>query len=119
MTPLPEKKILAAFIIAVEAGKYKLPRKGGRRHGGTCAAGGKRGGGMPSPCKEKCDILKKRVTFFKSKGRSNDTEGGAGLRIMGIDPGYAIVGVGVLDYEGNRFKTVEYGACLLYTSRCV
>lgn len=32
------------------------------------------------------------------------------MRIMGIDPGYAIVGVGVLDYEGNRFKTVEYGA---------
>ena len=32
------------------------------------------------------------------------------MRIMGIDPGYAIVGVGVLDYEGNRFKTVEYEA---------
>ena len=27
-----------------------------------------------------------------------------------MDPGYAIVGVGCIDYEANRFKTVEYGA---------
>lgn len=32
------------------------------------------------------------------------------MRIIGIDPGYAIVGVGCVDYEGNRFKVVEYGA---------
>ena len=32
------------------------------------------------------------------------------MRILGIDPGFAIVGIGVVDYEGNRFKTVEYGA---------
>ncbi len=32
------------------------------------------------------------------------------MRILGIDPGFAIVGYGVLDYEGNHFKTVEYGA---------
>ncbi len=32
------------------------------------------------------------------------------MRILGIDPGYAIVGYGVLDYDGNKFKTVEYGA---------
>ena len=32
------------------------------------------------------------------------------MRILGIDPGYAIVGVGVVDFEGNRFKVVEYGA---------
>lgn len=32
------------------------------------------------------------------------------MRILGIDPGFAIVGVGVLDYEGNRFKVVDYGA---------
>ncbi len=31
------------------------------------------------------------------------------MRILGIDPGYAIVGYGVIDYEGNRFKTVDYG----------
>jgi crossover junction endodeoxyribonuclease RuvC len=29
---------------------------------------------------------------------------------MGIDPGYAIVGVGVIEYNGQRFKTLEYGA---------
>ena len=32
------------------------------------------------------------------------------MRIMGIDPGYAIVGVGILDYNRNRFSTLEYGA---------
>lgn len=32
------------------------------------------------------------------------------MRILGIDPGYAIVGVGVVDYDGNRFKTVDYYA---------
>ena len=32
------------------------------------------------------------------------------MRILGIDPGFAIVGVGVIDYEGNRFGVVEYGA---------
>lgn len=29
---------------------------------------------------------------------------------MGIDPGYAIVGVGIVDYHRNRFSTLEYGA---------
>ena len=32
------------------------------------------------------------------------------MRILGIDPGYAIMGYGVLDYKGNRFKTVGYGS---------
>ena len=32
------------------------------------------------------------------------------MRILGIDPGYAIVGYGVIDYENNKFKVVEYGA---------
>ena len=32
------------------------------------------------------------------------------MRIIGIDPGYAIVGYGILDYEGNRFRVVDYGA---------
>lgn len=31
-------------------------------------------------------------------------------RIIGIDPGYAIVGWGVVDYDGYRFEAVEYGA---------
>ncbi len=32
------------------------------------------------------------------------------MRIMGIDPGYAIVGVGIVDYNRGRFATLEYGA---------
>ncbi len=32
------------------------------------------------------------------------------MRILGVDPGYAIVGVGTVDYEGNRFKVVDFGA---------
>lgn len=32
------------------------------------------------------------------------------MRILGIDPGYAIMGYGVLDYNGNRFKSVAYGS---------
>ena len=32
------------------------------------------------------------------------------MRIMGIDPGYAIVGWGVVDYDNVRFSLVEYGA---------
>ena len=28
--------------------------------------------------------------------------------ILGIDPGYAIVGVGVIEYSGNKFKVIDY-----------
>lgn len=34
------------------------------------------------------------------------------IRILGIDPGYAIVGFGVLDYDGINFAPIEYGAVL-------
>ncbi|MBR5157164.1 MAG: crossover junction endodeoxyribonuclease RuvC [Clostridia bacterium] len=30
--------------------------------------------------------------------------------ILGIDPGIAIVGYGVLEYVGNKFHTISYGA---------
>ena len=30
--------------------------------------------------------------------------------ILGIDPGLAIVGFGVLEYKGNRFRTLGYGS---------
>lgn len=30
--------------------------------------------------------------------------------ILGIDPGYAIVGYGIVKYEGNRFTPLKYGA---------
>mgnify|MGYP000196543170 CR=1 FL=1 len=32
------------------------------------------------------------------------------MRILGIDPGYAIVGYGALDYNAGRFGVVEFGA---------
>lgn len=32
------------------------------------------------------------------------------MRILGIDPGYAIMGWGVIDNIGNRFEVVDYGA---------
>lgn len=31
------------------------------------------------------------------------------MRILGIDPGYAILGYGIVDKKGNRFTPVEYG----------
>lgn len=30
--------------------------------------------------------------------------------ILGIDPGYAIIGWGVLEHKGNKFNVVDYGA---------
>ena len=32
------------------------------------------------------------------------------MRVLGIDPGYAIVGWGVVEYAGNRFAPIAYGA---------
>ncbi len=32
------------------------------------------------------------------------------MRILGIDPGYAIVGYGIVDYSGGKFSVVGYGA---------
>ena len=34
------------------------------------------------------------------------------MRILGIDPGYAIMGYGILDYKGNKFTPVEYGSII-------
>lgn len=31
------------------------------------------------------------------------------MRVLGIDPGYATIGYGVIDTNGNRHKTVDYG----------
>ena len=30
--------------------------------------------------------------------------------MLGIDPGYAIVGFGIVDYQGGKYKAVDYGA---------
>ena len=32
------------------------------------------------------------------------------MRILGIDPGIAIVGWGVIEYSGSRFRTLGYGS---------
>lgn len=32
------------------------------------------------------------------------------MLILGIDPGYAIVGYGVVEYQSSRYRPVEYGA---------
>ncbi len=32
------------------------------------------------------------------------------MRILGIDPGYAIIGYGIVEYDGFHFKTIAYGA---------
>lgn len=32
------------------------------------------------------------------------------MRILGIDPGYAILGYGIVDMKGNRFSVCGYGA---------
>ena len=32
------------------------------------------------------------------------------MRILGIDPGYAIMGYGIVDYKGSKFTPVAYGS---------
>jgi len=32
------------------------------------------------------------------------------MKILGIDPGIAIVGFGVIEYDGVNFKVIDYGA---------
>ena len=32
------------------------------------------------------------------------------MRILGIDPGYAITGYSIIDYIGNKFKLIDSGA---------
>ena len=34
------------------------------------------------------------------------------MRILGIDPGFAITGYSIIDYAGNKFKLVDSGAVL-------
>lgn len=36
--------------------------------------------------------------------------------IMGIDPGFAITGYGILSYRGNKFSVIYYGAITTYAS---
>ena len=32
------------------------------------------------------------------------------MRILGIDPGYALIGYGIVSYDNGHFKTLNYGA---------
>ena len=41
------------------------------------------------------------------------------MRILGIDPGYAIMGWAVLDVKGNRFIPVDYGSLMTGPDRTV
>ena len=50
------------------------------------------------------------VSFTLCYNILNVNWGCMSLRILGIDPGYAIVGYGIVDFDGIRFKTVGYGA---------
>lgn len=34
------------------------------------------------------------------------------MRVLGVDPGYATVGFGIVDYNGNKFTWSDYGAIL-------
>ncbi len=38
---------------------------------------------------------------------------------MGIDPGFAITGYGIVKYEGNRFSVVDYGAVVTEASKAL
>lgn len=31
------------------------------------------------------------------------------MRVLGIDPGLAIVGYGIIDFDGNQMKVIDYG----------
>ncbi|MBR2496430.1 MAG: crossover junction endodeoxyribonuclease RuvC, partial [Clostridia bacterium] len=31
------------------------------------------------------------------------------MRVLGIDPGYAIIGYGVLDFDKNKTTVIDYG----------
>ena len=39
-------------------------------------------------------------------------QGRVQMIIMGIDPGFAITGYGIVKYEGNKFSPLDYGAVL-------
>ena len=32
------------------------------------------------------------------------------MTVLGIDPGYAIVGYGIVEYKSNHFRMLDYGA---------
>lgn len=59
-----------------------------------------------------CDIIVYRIAFahIRQSDNGKNRTGTQKMRIIGIDPGYAIVGIGVIEYERSHFTTVYYGA---------
>lgn len=47
----------------------------------------------------------KNVNYFKGCRKKKKQ-----MKIAGIDPGYAIVGFGIIEYANSRFQTLDYGA---------
>lgn len=41
------------------------------------------------------------------------------MRILGIDPGFAITGYSIIDYIGNKFKLITSGAVLTNARRVI
>ena len=52
------------------------------------------------------DIIKSESLYSNSDIHKTELET---MRILGIDPGYAIVGYGVVDLVGSKFTPVDYG----------
>ena len=40
------------------------------------------------------------------------------MRILGIDPGFAITGYSIIDYVGNKFSLIKAGA-VTTEARCI
>ena len=57
-----------------------------------------------------CGIIKINYEKARTDNRRQERIIGLRTRILGIDPGYAIVGCGVVEYDGSRFVTLDYGA---------
>ena len=55
---------------------------------------------IPSPRLFLCAALIRDIIVSKR---------GMVLIILGIDPGYAIMGYGIIDAEGNRLRVIDYG----------
>ena len=53
------------------------------------------------------EIKKKYVILYTIKYEQERN-----MRILGIDPGFAITGYSIIDYIGNKFKLIKSGAIL-------
>lgn len=56
-----------------------------------------------------CSIGDEPVSFSFSIDKKNVDAPGAGVRVLGIDPGFAHTGFGVVECSINKFRLVGYG----------